>query len=190
MSIRQRRPWDVWMGAWMAFSSCTATAASVDVPRMERDINQQVSMGRFMGSVLLARNGKVLINKGYGFAEVATKTPNGPDTEFRLGSVTKQFTAACIMLLEERGKLKVEDRPNKYLPDTPAGWDGITIFNLLTHTSGIPNFTDFVLPNSKMTVTYASAFHDLAHGCSNPNRAIGETWLSDSGQSRLSRNSE
>jgi CubicO group peptidase (beta-lactamase class C family) len=58
-----------------------------------------------------------------------------------LGSLTKQFTAAAIMLLQERGKLNVDDRLKTYLPDQPAAWDRITIFNLLTHTSGIANFT-------------------------------------------------
>jgi CubicO group peptidase (beta-lactamase class C family) len=63
--------------------------------------------------------------------------------------VTKQFTAACILLLEERGKLRIEDHIKKYLPDAPAAWDQITIFNLLTHTSGIPNFTS--LPDYRST---------------------------------------
>ena len=66
--------------------------------------------------------------------------PNSPSTKFRLGSITKQFTAASILLLEERGKLSVNDPVKKYMPDAPAAWDKITIFNLLTHTSGIPNF--------------------------------------------------
>jgi CubicO group peptidase (beta-lactamase class C family) len=66
---------------------------------------------------------------------------NTPDTKFRLGSITKQFTAASILLLEERGKLKIDDRVKTYLPDAPMSWDRITIYNLLTHTSGIPNFT-------------------------------------------------
>ena len=69
--------------------------------------------------------------------------PNAPNTKFRLGSVTKQFTAASILLLEERGKLSVNDPVKKYLPDAPVAWDKITIFHLLTHTSGIPNFTGF-----------------------------------------------
>src|ERR1700731_318889 len=66
-----------------------------------------------------------------------------PATKFRLGSVTKQFTAAAILLLEERGKLKVDDPVKKYMPDAPAAWDKITFFNVLTHTGGIPNFTSF-----------------------------------------------
>ncbi len=57
--------------------------------------------------------------------------------------MTKQFTAASILLLEERGKLDISDPIKKYLSDAPAAWDKITIFHVLTHTAGIPNFTNF-----------------------------------------------
>lgn len=124
-------------------SSSLAFGAGIDVARMERAIDLRVSTGQFMGAVLVAKDGKILINKGYGSANLDWKVPDSPTTRFRLGSVTKQFTAACILLLEERGKLQIEDPVKKYLPDAPAAWDQITIFNLLTHTSGIPNFTEF-----------------------------------------------
>lgn len=124
-------------------SSSVAFGAAIDVARMERAIDLRVSTGQFMGAVLVAKDGKILINKGYGSANLDWKVPDSPTTKFRLGSVTKQFTAACLLLLEERGKLKIEDPVKKYLPDAPAAWDQITIFNLLTHTSGIPNFTEF-----------------------------------------------
>src|ERR1700688_4274588 len=96
-----------------------------------------------MGCALVVRGSDVLLNKGYGFANVEWEIPDSPSAKFRLGSVTKQFTAASILLLQERGKLKVTDPIKKYMPDAPAAWDKITIFNLLTHTSGIPNFTSF-----------------------------------------------
>ena len=74
--------------------------------------------------------------------------------KFRLGSVTKQFTAASILLLEERGKLNINDPVKKYMPDAPAAWDKVTIFHLLTHTSGIPSFTGFPdYPSSEATPT-------------------------------------
>lgn len=111
--------------------------------RMEEIVQSYVSAKQFMGSVLLARDGKVLLNHGYGSANLEWGVPNSPTTKFRLGSITKQFTAACILLLEERGKLKVDDPVKKYMPDAPAAWDKITIFHLLTHTSGIPSFTGF-----------------------------------------------
>lgn len=123
--------------------SSIAFGAAEDAARMERAIDLRVSTGQFMGAVLVAKDGKILINKGYGRANLDWKVPNSPMTKFRLGSVTKQFTAACVLLLEERGKLKIEDPVKKYLPGVPAAWDRITIFNLLTHTSGIPNFTSF-----------------------------------------------
>src|SRR6202050_350264 len=114
-----------------------------DKARMEQVIQSFVSNKQFMGSVLVARGNDIVLDKGYGFADLEWDVPNSPTTKFRLGSVTKQFTAASILLLEERGKLKVDDPVKKYLPDAPAAWDKVTIYNLLTHTSGIPNFTSF-----------------------------------------------
>jgi CubicO group peptidase (beta-lactamase class C family) len=111
--------------------------------RMQQVIQSSVDNKTFMGSVLVEKDGKFLINEGYGSADLEWKIPNSPTVKFRLGSVTKQFTAASILLLEERGKLKVEDPVSKYMPDAPAAWEKITIYNLLTHTSGIPNFTSF-----------------------------------------------
>jgi len=110
---------------------------------MQQVIESYVSAKQFMGSVLVARGSDVVLSKGYGFANLEWNVPNTPQTKFRLGSITKQFTAASILLLEERGKLKVDDPVKKYMPDAPAAWDKITIYNLLTHTSGIPSFTGF-----------------------------------------------
>ncbi|HKV93245.1 MAG TPA: serine hydrolase [Candidatus Angelobacter sp.] len=112
------------------------------VARMEQIIQSYVP-GQFMGSALVAQNGKILLDKGYGFANLEWQVPDTPTTKFRLGSITKQFTAASILLLEERGKLKVADPVKKYMPDAPAAWDKVTIYHLLTHTSGIPSFTTF-----------------------------------------------
>ena len=112
--------------------------------RMEQIIQSSVTGKRFMGSVLVAQNDQVLLDKGYGYANLEWQIPDSPQAKFRLGSITKQFTAACILLLEERGKLKTDDPVKKYMPDAPAAWDKITIYNLLTHTSGIPSFTVFL----------------------------------------------
>ncbi len=125
-----------------------------DVARMEQVIQSYVSGKRFMGTALVAQNGKVLLSKGYGFANAEWDIPNSPSTKFRLGSITKQFTAACILLLEERGKLKIDDPVKKYMPDAPAAWDKITIFHVLTHTSGIPSFTGF--PDYRSTEAIAT----------------------------------
>lgn len=110
---------------------------------MEQVIQSYTPNRQFMGTVLVAKGKDVLLSKGYGSADLEWDIPNSPNVKFRLGSVTKQFTAASILLLQERGKLNVDDPVKKYMADAPAAWDKITIYNLLTHTSGIPNFTSF-----------------------------------------------
>ena len=114
-----------------------------DVARMEQVIQSYTADRHFMGSVLVAKGADVLLSKGYGSANLEWDVPNSPATKFRLGSITKQFTAASILLLQERGKLNVDDPVKKYMTDAPAAWDKITIYHLLTHTSGIPSFTGF-----------------------------------------------
>ena len=114
-----------------------------DVARMEQVIQSYTTNRQFMGSVLVAKGTQVLLSKGYGSANLEWNVPNSPATKFRLGSITKQFTAASILLLQERGKLNVDDPVKKYMADAPAAWDKITIYHLLTHTSGIPSFTGF-----------------------------------------------
>jgi CubicO group peptidase (beta-lactamase class C family) len=118
-------------------------AVSDPVARMKQIVQLYVADKSFMGTVLVVKNGKTLLDSGFGYADLEWKIPNTPRAKFRLGSLTKQFTAASILLLQERGKLNVDDPISKYLPDAPAAWQKITIYNLLTHTSGIPNFTDF-----------------------------------------------
>ena len=127
----------------IAFVLVSICVAQDSVARMDEVVHSYVDAKQFMGSVLVARDGKGILSKGYGSANLEWDVPNSPSTKFRLGSITKQFTAACILLLEERGKLKVEDPVKKYMPDAPAAWDKVTIFHLLTHTSGIPSFTGF-----------------------------------------------
>ena len=127
----------------VAVSFAQEKPQSDPVVRMEQIIQSYVADQRFMGSVLVARDGKTLLDKGYGFANLEWQVPDTPATKFRLGSITKQFTAASILLLEERGKLKIDDPVKKYISDAPAAWDKVTIFYLLTHTSGIPSFTSF-----------------------------------------------
>jgi len=114
-----------------------------DTARMDQIVQSYVDKHQFMGTVLVARDGQVLLSKGYGFANLEWEIPNTPNTKFRLGSVTKQFTSASILLLEERGKLSTSDPVKKHLPDAPAAWDRITIAHLLSHTAGLPNFTAF-----------------------------------------------
>lgn len=98
---------------------------------------QEVSKtGEFSGSVILAQNGKILLNKGYGFANEEYKIPNTDKTVFRLASLSKQMTATCMLKLEETGKLKLTDPVSKFIPDFPRGSE-ITLEMLLNHTSGL-----------------------------------------------------
>jgi len=96
----------------------------------------------FIGSVLVARAGEVLLSQGYGMANLEHGVANTPQTKFRLGSVTKQFTAAAILQLQEQGLLNVNDPISTYLPDYPQA-EQITLHHLLTHTAGVPNYTGF-----------------------------------------------
>jgi CubicO group peptidase (beta-lactamase class C family) len=99
-----------------------------------------VEIGMFNGSVLVAKDGNILTSKGCGVANYEKNILNTPQTKFCIGSCTKQFTAAAIMILQERGLLNVSDTVSKYIPDYFHG-DEITIHHLLSHTSGIPNYT-------------------------------------------------
>ncbi|MFK7765712.1 MAG: serine hydrolase [Mariniblastus sp.] len=90
--------------------------------------------------VLVARDGEITMQKAFGQSDIAGKQSATTATKFRIGSVTKQFTAAAILKLEEEGKLSVEDELSKYLPDFPRGSE-VTLKHLLTHTSGIVSYT-------------------------------------------------
>ena len=102
----------------------------------------RVKVNDFSGAVLVARKGKILLSRGYGEANREWKVPISPTTKFRIGSITKQFTATLIMQLQEQHKLNVPDPICQYLDPCPEVWKPITIRQLLSHTAGIPNYTD------------------------------------------------
>lgn len=114
--------------------------------KIDEFIEKFVDYDSFTGTVLAADNREVIFKKGYSFANREWNIPNDIDTKFRLGSLTKQFTAAIILKLREEGRLKLEDKITDHIPyyrkDTG---DKVTIHQLLTHTSGIPSYTN--LPN-------------------------------------------
>ncbi|SHM55742.1 CubicO group peptidase, beta-lactamase class C family [Cyclobacterium lianum] len=99
-------------------------------------LSNSVSNG-YSGSVLVAKDREIIISKGYGLADRELKIPNNSSTVFNIGSVTKQFTAAAIMKLQEEGKLTTSDKIIKWFPDAPLDKHQITIHQLLTHTSGL-----------------------------------------------------
>lgn len=92
-------------------------------------------------ALLVAQNGRILYQNGYGYADIGNRVRITPETKFRIGSITKQFTAAAILKLQENGKLSVDDKLSQYYPDFPRG-DEITLYHLLTHTSGLANYTN------------------------------------------------
>ena len=123
-----------------------------DPARMDQIVRTSAEANEFSGSVLVARDGQVLLDQGYGFANREWLIPNDGDTKFRLGSVTKQFTAVAIMILNERGLVDLDAPVKTWLPDAPAAWDQVTVRRLLAHTAGVPNFTSFPDFQAKKTL--------------------------------------
>src|SRR5215469_5337643 len=109
--------------------------------KAEALIQPLVKADQFNGTVLVARNGIPVFQQAYGLADREWNVPDTLNTKFRIGSITKQFTATAILQLQEAGKLSVDDPVSKYYTDAPDAWKGITIRHLLTHTSGIPSYT-------------------------------------------------
>jgi CubicO group peptidase (beta-lactamase class C family) len=101
------------------------------------------SAGQFNGSALVVENGKVIYRKSFGYANLEWNIPNTPDTKFRIGSITKSFTAILVLQLVEQGKLNLEAKITNYLPNFPKKTgDKITVNQLLTHTSGLPDYNN------------------------------------------------
>lgn len=127
----------------ISLSSCQSSAPA-STPSAVTDIDHyianEVRLQSFSGTVLLAQNGKVLLDKSYGWADEEQQLTNKPTTRFGIGSITKQFTAMAILLLQEGGKLHVQDPVCLYISDCPTTWRSISIQNLLTHTAGIPDY--------------------------------------------------
>jgi CubicO group peptidase (beta-lactamase class C family) len=120
--------------------------STFDLSAIDAYVAGQVRAKSYPGLALaIVRDGKVVFAKGYGQRSLESEDRVAPDTLFAIGSVTKQFTCACILLLAEDGKLNVEDRVGKYYPNLTRAQD-ITLYDLMTHTSGYPDYypLDFV----------------------------------------------
>jgi CubicO group peptidase (beta-lactamase class C family) len=131
----------VLVGLVQGAAAQTADEAAMKT-RLDEVAKSYTANNAFMGTVMVTEGDRVLLDKGYGKAVVEWDVANALETKFRLGSLTKQFTATLVLLLQQDGKLKVDDPVSKYLPDAPKTWEKITLANLLGHTSGIPSFTD------------------------------------------------
>jgi CubicO group peptidase (beta-lactamase class C family) len=136
----------VWLtGAYAAGSPQQAAQGSTSdlelATRIRAYLAPFAESGNLSGVVLVARHGRVLMRESYGMANYELSIPNSPRTRFHIASVSKAFTAAAILQLQEKGSLSVSDRVSRFVPDFPRGAD-ITLDNLLTHTSGIPDIND------------------------------------------------
>ena len=127
----------------VAFATATGVFAQKDVQKnIDQLLKQYNEYGQLNGSVLVADKGRVVYEKGFGMANMEWGIPNGPDTKFRIGSITKQFTATLILQLVEEGKIKLDGKLSDYLPDYRKDTGSkVTIHQLLNHTSGIPSYT-------------------------------------------------
>jgi CubicO group peptidase (beta-lactamase class C family) len=124
---------------------CAAQTNASDkeiVAKIDEYMKATTKSGLFMGSILVARDGKVLVSRGYGMADIEWNVPNTAQSKFDIASVSKTFVATLVLMLQERGKLSAQDPICKYLDDCPDAWREVTIHHLLTHTSGITNYTE------------------------------------------------
>lgn len=129
----------------MAYLKEHGAKTDILIPSFDKlvdNIFKSVQTGTTSGvSTLVSRNGEIIYEKAFGFADIGNKVPITPDTKFRIGSITKQFIAASILKLQEEGKINVQDQLSKFIPDFPRG-NEVTIHHLLTHTSGIHSYTN------------------------------------------------
>ena len=123
---------------WSLFAAPPAAAQAPLRGRLDAFVRAELARQKVPGvAVAVVSHGKVLLAKGYGFANLEHQVPVTPDTLFQSGSLGKQFTAMAVMLQVEAGKLSLSDKVTKFFPDAPASWKDITVRHLLTHTSGI-----------------------------------------------------
>jgi CubicO group peptidase (beta-lactamase class C family) len=137
------------------FALALSVAATVHAQTSAHQARIDALMSRYAGdvpgaSLLVVKDGKPLVERGYGYANLEKHIKAGPETNYRLASVTKQFTAASILVLKQDGKLELDDPIRKYLPELPTSDDGITIENLLAHSSGLVDYEDLI-PSSRTT---------------------------------------
>lgn len=145
------------VGALPATAFAQRAVQAVPVSTLDSVVRQAMAARQIVGtSVAVARGGRVLVAKGYGYADLENEVPATERTVYRVGSVTKQFTAAGIMLLVESGKISLTDELTRFLPDYQVKGHRVTVDQLLTHTSGIKGYTE-------MPVFWEQSRLDLTH---------------------------
>ena len=161
-------------------SACALPAHAQPAPAQLRTLDSALTLlnrqAMFNGAVLVADHGKVLYKKAFGTANIATNEPLQTTSAFNLASVSKQFIAMMVMMLQEKGKLAYDDKVQQYLPSFP--YETVTIRHLLTHTSGLPEYFDLVLAhqNTLDTLTNGELLQLLADFKPKPLFQPGEQW--------------
>ena len=122
-------------------TTATAPLQADLVSQVDALLSPVFKAGEPGAAVLVMKDGKPLVRKAYGMADLELGVPLQPEHVFRIGSMTKQFTAVAILMLMERGQLALDDPLTKFLPDYPMQGRTVTVEHLLTHTSGIPSYT-------------------------------------------------
>jgi CubicO group peptidase (beta-lactamase class C family) len=151
-----------------AFAYSQDAKTQIALQKTDAYLTSLTVQGSFRGSVLVGINGKVVFEKGYGFANQEWNAQNSPTTKFRIASLTKQFTGACVLLLQERGQLNVSDPVSKYVSDLPETWKPLTIHQLLTHTSGLPNYPGMPRVENELNRTGATPRELIAVAATKP----------------------
>jgi CubicO group peptidase (beta-lactamase class C family) len=141
-----------WLAVALPVAAETAEARSAASQKADALLSGVIETNDPGLAVLVAQDGKILFEKCYGLADREHHVPVIPQTTFRIGSVSKQFTASAILKLQEQGKLSVDDKLSKYIPDFPRG-DEVTLRHLLTHTSGIKDYIGDDLSNQTNATT-------------------------------------
>ena len=134
----------------ISFASCKSSGMLMKEKSIDDIMSAYQSADKPGASVLVFKDDKIVFKKGYGVSNVSTKEAINPNTNFRLASVSKQFTAMSILLLVQKGRLKLEDPLKKYFPSFPAYGKDIKIKHLLTHTSGLMDYEDLIPPTQVM----------------------------------------
>ncbi len=112
--------------------------------KLDAYLAARTELGRFSGAVLIVKGGKIILRKGYGYADMKKKVPFTPETQHAVASISKMFTAMAVLKLREQGKLRLEDSICNYLDDCPPTWQPITLLHLIRHTSGIPDYEEML----------------------------------------------
>lgn len=140
----------------------------LDLPLLANRLEAEDGAGRFTGAVLVARGDAVVFRQAYGYADFPARKPMPLDARFRLASVSKQFTAAAILKLQDDGVLSVDDPLCQWVDPCPAAWAPIRLWHLLSHTSGVPDLMSQanwgrrrILPSTPEDLTRASALYRL-----------------------------